>query len=208
MTDKGETESATAKEEEEEDDERLKQLSSGNHHLLPIFEGADAQRSTKHSSETDGDKPIDSGRLSLVIDNYYLLISVQISGIIIFKGCVVDVSKLLQQIERSEKSRVHIEEKMVQLEKTLGMQSRFFQLFVLTSVSISAQSKESAKTASDNASKLTEQLKECKSKLSETEVSLQKAKVGVCIFDFVILPKIILIREFNSRKRVTATYQL
>lgn len=37
-----------------------------------------------------------------------------------FNGCVVDVNKLLQQIERSEKSRVHIEEKMVQLEKTLG----------------------------------------------------------------------------------------
>lgn len=44
-----------------------------------------------------------------------------VAGIVIFKGSVVDVSKLLQQIERSEKSRVHIEEKMVQLEKTLGV---------------------------------------------------------------------------------------
>lgn len=65
LTDKGEAESVTVK--EEEDDERLKQLSSGNHHLLPIFEGADAQRSTKHTSETDGDKPIDSGRVSLML---------------------------------------------------------------------------------------------------------------------------------------------
>jgi hypothetical protein len=98
-----------------------------------------------------------------------------------FKGCVVDVEKLLQQIERSEKSRVHTEEKMLQLEKLLGKFNKLEMQFLLLIYFylILAQTKESAKTSSDNANKLSEQLKECKSKLNETEESLKTEKVRI-----------------------------
>ncbi|XP_065333777.1 cell division cycle and apoptosis regulator protein 1-like isoform X4 [Cloeon dipterum] len=119
-----------------EDDDKTKQLAHGNHRLLPIFASEDRLRQQDETSDK----------------------SAASSGVIIYNGCAVDVGKLLHQLERSEKSRVDTEEKMVQLEKQL------------------VQAKDTSKASSENASKLADQLKDCKSRLSETEEGLKKEK--------------------------------
>ncbi|XP_059474475.1 cell division cycle and apoptosis regulator protein 1-like isoform X2 [Neocloeon triangulifer] len=136
LTDKSESEAKSVI-ETEEDPEQSRELAEGNHKLLPIFSG----EPRRAQAGNNGGQTASSN-----------------SEVVIYKGCVVDVGKLMQQLERIEKSRVDSEEKIVVLEKQL------------------AQAKLCASTSTESANKLTEQLSDCKAKLSETEDHLKKEK--------------------------------
>jgi poly-D-alanine transfer protein DltD len=61
LTDKSESEAQAALSKSEDDSERLEQLSSGNHHLLPIFGSSESLKSEKMEVEGDDGKVSKSG---------------------------------------------------------------------------------------------------------------------------------------------------
>ncbi|XP_014220256.1 cell division cycle and apoptosis regulator protein 1-like [Trichogramma pretiosum] len=85
------------------EEETLKSLALGNKKLLPVFIG-----SGPPSKRARGEAGTDDVEMESVPD-----------GFIMFKGSLIDVEKLINQLKRSESARVETEKKMVEIQHEL-----------------------------------------------------------------------------------------
>lgn len=118
--------------DDSEKDANLMELATGNKKLLPIFKNncmsASEEDSSKSSERTD--------------------------GLVVFHGALVDVTKLMAQLERSDKARIQTEARMIDLKNENGKIT------------------EKYNKSSSNIRSLNSELKEYKEKLKTSEESL------------------------------------
>ncbi|XP_076053970.1 cell division cycle and apoptosis regulator protein 1-like isoform X3 [Oratosquilla oratoria] len=126
----------------------LEILAQGNNSLLPVFLDAVPVEKSMSKKNTKGKEEINTSG----------------TGLIMYEGSLVDVGKLLQQLERSDKARSDTEEKLKELQKDLA-------LF-----------KEEVKKSSDKSSKLTKEIKSANVNLKSMEEELRKAQEDNCVY--------------------------
>ncbi|KAL7643954.1 UNVERIFIED_CONTAM: hypothetical protein RMT77_005966 [Armadillidium vulgare] len=85
----------------------LEQLAKGNNHMLPLFMDSYTPSSEKASRKS----PRNSTKEEPVITS---------TGVVKYEGSLVDIGKLMQQLERSERARSDTEEKLKELQKDLS----------------------------------------------------------------------------------------
>jgi len=83
------------------------------------------------------------------------------SGMILHKGALVDIDKLIQQLQRSEKARASTEQKLKDMQEELD------------------QTKDMANTSEKTLSKVSNELHEYKKRLNVSEDSLKKSHESV-----------------------------
>lgn len=139
-------------------------LSKGNRIYLPIF------KTSKDESEIQSDIS-KNGLKSEVIDSetglydyyffcYFFLIGVRFLGMVTYKGGLIDIDKLMEQMKRSEKARDETEQLLVDLRKT------------------NAELVTSNNRAKDKIKDLQSSLKSSNRKLNDTEQTLSIVNVS------------------------------
>uniref|UniRef100_A0A0P4VTH8 THAP-type domain-containing protein n=1 Tax=Scylla olivacea TaxID=85551 RepID=A0A0P4VTH8_SCYOL len=123
----------------------LEFLAMGNNTIMPLFVDAATTPSCEGKMGTrkgarSKEEPI-----------------VSFTGVVKYGGSLVDISKLMQQLEKSDNTRSNTEEKLKELQKEL------------------LNNKEESKKASEKISKLTKELKMANSTIKTLEEELQKA---------------------------------
>lgn len=124
----------------------LESLAKGNNTVMPLFADAFTAsvsvdvRTPSRKSSRNKEEPLVSS-----------------TGVVKYGGSLVDIGKLIQQLEKSENARSNTEEKLKELQKEL------------------LSSKEEAKKSYERCSKLNKELKSTNSNLKSMEEELQKA---------------------------------
>ncbi|KAL3278362.1 hypothetical protein HHI36_013691 [Cryptolaemus montrouzieri] len=121
---------------DEIEDSLLKELATGNKKLLPVFINSDGNKEKSEEGQ-----------------NYA---QIKDDGMVIFQGALIDVSKLLSQLERSDKARIETESRLVNLKND---NSKLNEKYDKTNQSIK---------------RVTSELKEYKDKLRSAEDTLSK----------------------------------
>lgn len=85
-------------------------------------------------------------------------------GIVMYKGSLLDVEKLVSQLKRSEKARLDTEDRMMELQHELTVVN------------------EKSTKQTTNIKGLSEDLKMYKDKLRNTEEKLKKVSVSILVF--------------------------
>lgn len=160
LTDKPWDEESVTVTDSEKEANHLRCLATGNKKLLPVFNADDhVEKKPKLEDSEEQTKSIDDG--ILMCSAFFLknINDIFISGMVMFRGALMDVGKLLQQLERSEKARLETESRMVDLKNENSKLSDKF-------------------TKSNSTIKhLNTELKDCKEKLRNVEDSLTKVNV-------------------------------
>lgn len=123
----------------------LEYLAMGNNTIMPLFADSvspplgDARMGTRKGTRSK-EEPI-----------------VSFTGVVKYGGSLVDIGKLMQQLEKSDNTRSNTEEKLKELQKEL------------------MNNKEDSKKACEKISKLTKELKVANSTIKTLEEELQKA---------------------------------
>ncbi|XP_067008402.2 cell division cycle and apoptosis regulator protein 1 isoform X2 [Anabrus simplex] len=141
-----ETEKEKAKESEKEggsSSESDESLAYGNKRLLPVFSA--------------GLPPSKRARKDTGTENETVSIP---EGYMMHKGALLDVEKLMEQLQRSERARLETESKMMSLKQDLS------------------ELKETAKHSSNTVKELSSELREYKQKLQETDRELSRSKAS------------------------------
>nr|ATX63074.1 apoptosis regulator protein 1 [Locusta migratoria] len=132
--------------------ENLIALAYGNKRFLPVFTHFGSAGSPP-SKRARRDIP-DEGKES----------SSTPEGFLMYKGCLLDIEKLMQQLQRSEKARLDTENKMMNIKHDLGVM------------------KEHTKLLTSTAKELTQELQDYRNKLAETEEELSHMKAKSDVF--------------------------
>ncbi|GLG95042.1 Cell division cycle and apoptosis regulator protein 1 [Gryllus bimaculatus] len=153
-TDKEKDRSKDGEKDEKISDDADDMLSFGNRHLLPVFfslsdDGCSPSKRIRKSPVQDKDKDKDNKDR----EKHSLP-----EGFVMYKGALLDVQKLMDQLKRSEKARVDTENKMIAMKQDLG------------------EVKESAKQSANTVKDLSGELREYKERLHDTDIELSKVK--------------------------------
>ncbi|XP_049786967.1 cell division cycle and apoptosis regulator protein 1-like isoform X2 [Schistocerca cancellata] len=132
--------------------ENLIALAYGNKRFLPVFThfGSAGSPPSKRARRDIADEGKESSSTP--------------EGFIMYKGCLLDIEKLMQQLQRSEKARLDTENKMMNIKRDLGVM------------------KEHTKVLTSTAKELTQELHDYRSKLAETEEELTNVKAKSDVF--------------------------
>lgn len=158
MTDKPKEEAASAV--VAESIENLEELGKGNNSILPIFEDITLNQSNSKAVPQQSSYEYISKSTSENVDKVAEDGGTTESHMVMHKGALIDIEKLLQQLNRSEKAREETELRLLDLSK---MQSE--------SQSTNAKSRDKIKD-------LQSELKSCNRKLSDAESSLSTSNVS------------------------------
>lgn len=158
------------KEEEKEEQDTVDEinldwheLACGNRKLLPVFESG-GKCLNETIGEIDPDKkPIPTDGNMFFVP--FFLLTQYLTGLVVYKGAVVDIDKLLTQLDRSEKARIETEQYLLDLKSENGK---------LT---------ERYSKSSSTIKHLNSELKEYKEKLRNTEDSLGRSNVSSVLLE-------------------------
>lgn len=121
----------------------------GNKKLLPVFVGSGPpSKRARRCILEKGDEEIPE-------------------GIVLYKGSLLDVEKLVGQLKRSEKARLDTEDRMMEIQHELTIVN------------------EKSTKQTNNIKSLSEDLKMYKDKLRSTEEKLKKVSVSIFVFCYV-----------------------
>lgn len=123
---------------------------SGNKKLLPVFVGSGPP--SKRARREDA--LMEQSEESIVSE-----------GFVMYKGSLLDVEKLVSQLQRSEKARLDTEERLMELQHELCVVN------------------EKSTKQANNIKVLSEDLKIYKDKLRNTDEKLRKVSVSVSLFN-------------------------
>lgn len=90
----------------------------------------------------------------------YIILTISVLGLITFRGALVDVAKLIAQLDRSDRARIDTENRMVDLKNE------------------NTKLVEKYNKSNSTIRNLTTEIKECKDKLKNTEEAFEKTSVS------------------------------
>lgn len=102
-------------------------------------------------------------------------------GIVLYKGSLLDVEKLVGQLKRSEKARLDTEDRMMEIQHELTVVN------------------EKSAKQTNNIKSLSEDLKVYKDKLRSTEEKLKKTSVSIFISCYALIHK-------NKTKKIAISF--
>lgn len=139
--------------------ENVEEIGKGNTGLLSIFDRSPVnQSSVKKSEPTSGedDAKTESPKVEEIDESSENTIE---SHMVMHKGALIDVAKLLQQLNRSEKAREETELRLTELTKT------------------HAELQSTSSKSRDKIKDLQSELKSCNRKINDSDNSLLSANV-------------------------------
>lgn len=141
--------------------ENVEELGKGNNSLLPIFESVTSNQVFKTSSELISSVEslkLEASEIEKLSESAE---STTESHMVMYKGALIDVEKLLQQLNRSERAREETEWRLSELNKTYG------------------ELQSSNSKAKDKIKDLQSELKNSNRKMGDIESSLSCANVSL-----------------------------
>lgn len=140
--------------------EFIEDLGKGNHRYLPIFMSSDSSADEQNPTES-----VDTMDGVDVVDNKEPVASDDGTYMVMYKGAMIDVAKLMQQMARAELVREQTEQRIKELIRSNNdLQS-------------------SSTRAKDKIKDLQSELKSCNRKLSEAESNLSGTNVSLTFHD-------------------------
>lgn len=144
--------------------ENLEELGKGNNSLLPLFENNPPIKSDKKIAEksiVNENNKSEPQNIENIKDGE----NDTKSHMVMHKGALIDVEKLLQQLNRSEKAREETEHRLEDLTKNHN------------------ELQLSTTKAKDKIKDLQSELKSCNRKINDAESSLSNTNVNISIFE-------------------------
>lgn len=168
--------------------ENLEELGKGNNALLPLFENNPPIKSNKRIAESVNENT----KCELQnAENVQDCESETKSHMVMHKGALIDVEKLLLQLNRSEKAREETEHRLEEITKNHN------------------ELQLSNTKAKDKIKDLQSELKSSNRKINDVESSLSNANVNIFILIFQLTEFMNIIwKKFNFQKKCSDYYSI
>lgn len=147
------------------DESKLEDMGRGNNKYLPVFHGDIVVQSNDDIVPVVTSPPVEKAVEASAISNGVDCEREKMgeSTLVMHKGAMIDIEKLLHQMHRSEKAREEMESRLIEMKK------------------VNQEIETKSAKAKDKVKELQSELKSCNRKLNDAETNLSSTNVSMIL---------------------------